>query len=116
MQRSAAGGDLDGSETFEILFTDVLHFVEKDAARVERDAAFYGFANGAGLLVNLFEHEVLEAAFFSLDRIPGDALHLRLDWIAREVGDAYRVFGHYGNLAVAKKENIASVFQNRRNI
>ena len=116
MQRGAASCDLDRSEVLEILFADVLHFVEENAARVERDAALYGFTDGARLLVNLFEHEVLEAALFRLDRIPGDPLHLRLYLIAGEIGDAHSVFAQYRNFAVAEKENIASVFQNRGNI
>ena len=116
MPGGPAGCDLDRSEALEVGFGDVLHLVEKDAASVERDPAFHGFAHRARLLVNLFEHEMFEAAFFRLDRVPGDSLHLRLDLRAREIGDAHRVLSHHGNLAVAQKENITRVFQDCGNV
>src|SRR5216684_159340 len=116
MPGRAAGGDLDRGEAPEICFGDVRHLVEKDPAGVERDAPFDCFADRARLLVNLFEHEMFEAALFRLDWIPGDPLHLRLDLSAREVSDAHRVPGHDGNLAVTEKENIARVFQDRGNV
>ena len=116
MPGRAAGGDLDRSETFEVVFGDVLHLVEKNPAVVQRDAAFYRLAHGARLLVNLFEHEVFEAALFGFDRIPGDALHRRLDFIAREIGDPDCVLRHHSNLAVAEKENVAGVLEDRGNV
>src|SRR5204862_2885252 len=63
VQRSSARGNLDGSESFEIGFCERLHLIKKNASRVERDPAFDSLANGARLLVNLLEHEMLEAAF-----------------------------------------------------
>jgi hypothetical protein len=53
-----------------------LHLGEEDAARVCGDAAEDGVADGAGLLVDLLEHEVLVAGLFSLDGVPCDALDL----------------------------------------
>ncbi len=47
----------------------------KTCPGVGGDAAEDGVADGAGLLVNFFEHEVLvEAGLLGLDGIPGDAL------------------------------------------
>ena len=58
------------------LFLRNAHFGEEDFAGVERDAAEGGVADGAGLLVDFLEHEVLVAGFFGLDGVPGDALDL----------------------------------------
>ncbi len=60
---------------------------EEDFAGVERDAAEGGVADGAGLLVDFLEHEVLVAGFFSLDGVPGDALGWALERVAVEVGE-----------------------------
>src|SRR5438132_14145490 len=116
MQRRPAGSDLNRVKALEVGFCDVRKLVEKHATCVERDAAFDSFANGARLLVNLLEHEMLEAAFFRLDRIPGDALHLRLDRIAVEVSDAYRILRHHGDLTVAEKKDVSRVLKNGRNV
>ena len=49
----------------------------------ERDAAEGGVADGARLLPDFLEHEVLVAALFRLDGIPLDALHWRVRWACR---------------------------------
>ena len=59
----------------ELLFGDV-HFVEKDFAGVLRDAAEQSVAHGAGLLENFLLHEMLVAALFRHDGVPGDVLRL----------------------------------------
>ena len=103
-------------ETFEVRFGDVAHLVEKDAAGIERDASLHRVANGARLLVNFLEHEMLEAAFLRHDRIPGDPLDRRLHGVAFEVGDAHGVFVDDRDLAVAEKEDVARVLKNWRNV
>jgi hypothetical protein len=62
-------------ERFELGFAD-LHFVEENLAGFLRDAAQRGVADGARLLIDFLEHEMLEAALFRHDRVPGDALRL----------------------------------------
>ena len=57
----------------EFLLADV-HLVEEDFAGFLRNAAEQGVANGAGLLENFLLHEMLEAALFGHDRVPGDVL------------------------------------------
>ena len=89
MQRGAASSNLDRVEALEIFLGEVLHFVKKYAAGFERDTAFDGFAHRARLLVNLLEHEMLEAAFFRLNRVPGDTLPFGFDLFAGEVSDAH---------------------------
>ena len=100
----------------EVGLGDVLHLVEKHAAGVQRDAALHGVANGTRLLVNFLEHEMLEAALFRHDRIPGNSLDRGLDRIAFEVGYANGVSVDDGHLAVAEKKDVARVLQNWRNI
>ena len=73
MPAGAAGGDVDAGGAGEFVVVD-FHFAEEDVAGVERDAAEGGVANGARLLPDFLEHEVLVAALFRLDRIPLDAL------------------------------------------
>ncbi len=58
-----AGDDLDLPELAELLGRDI-HFVEKNTAGFLAYAAEGGIANGARLLVNFLEHEMLVAAFF----------------------------------------------------
>src|SRR5260370_545720 len=70
---SGAGGDGDLGGLVEF-FVGEGGFFEEDVAGGEGDAAEGGVADGAGLLVNFFEHEVLVAGFFGLDGVPGDAL------------------------------------------
>ena len=93
-----------------------MHLIEEHAAGVMRDAAFNSFANRARLLENFLEHEMLEAAFFRLNRIPSNSLTLRHHRISSEVGHAYAGFCHHGNLAIAEKENVASMFEDCRNV
>ena len=75
-----------------------------------------GFLDGARLLINLLEHEVLEAAFFRHDGVPGDALGLALDLIAVEVGDAHAMLGDDGDLAVIEEEEVARVVEERGDV
>ncbi len=115
MPRRAAGGDLDRGQATQIVLGNV-HRVEIDLAGVERNAALDGIADGARLLVDLLEHEMLEAALLRHDRVPGDPLLLGFDDIAVKIGDADRVFGQDRDLVVAEKENVARVCEDRRNV
>src|SRR5205807_2578865 len=67
MPTGAAGGDVDLAQGAELGVAD-LHLFEIDAAAVEGNATECGVADGARLLVDLFEHKVLEAALFRHDR------------------------------------------------
>src|SRR6185312_12429428 len=82
----AAGGDGDLAGGFDVSGSEV-EVVEEDVAGVEGDAAERGVADGAGLLVDLLEHEVLVAGFFGLDGVPGDALDFEMERLAVEVGE-----------------------------
>ena len=77
----AAGGDVNLLQLAEVVLGDV-HLVEEDFAGIERDAAQRGIADGARLLIDFLEHEMLEAALLRHDRVPGDVLHLARDGLA----------------------------------
>ena len=111
MPTGAAGGDVDAS-TRRQFFVGNLHLAEKDLAGVQRDAAQRGVADGARLLPDFLEHEVLVAAFFRLDRIPLDARELALDGLAVEVGQLHAPGREDGHVAIGEKVDIARVVQN----
>jgi hypothetical protein len=111
----AAGGDIDFLQRLEFGFAD-LHFVEENGAGILRDAAERGVADGAWLLINFLEHEVLEAALFGHDGIPGDALRFALQRIAVEIGDLDALLGEDRKIAIAEKKKIASVVEERGHV
>src|SRR6201747_2334591 len=110
MPTGAAGGDGDAGGFLEFLGGDG-HVGEEDAAGVERDAAEGGVADGAGLLVDFLEHEVLVAGFFGLDGVPGDALRLELAGGAVEVGEGDAGGGEGGDLVVLEVVDGAGVME-----
>src|SRR5437868_951839 len=67
--------DIDFVCLAEILLAD-LHLFEEDLSGVLGDASQSGIAYGARLLIDFLEHEMLKAALFRLDRVPGYALDL----------------------------------------
>src|SRR5262245_696290 len=115
MPGRAAGRDLDVGEASELRAVNG-HRVKEYTARVERYAALRGVADGARLLVNLLEHEMLEPALFGLDRVPVYALDLRLDLRAPPVGDAHAAARQRDDFVVAQEENVARIRQQRRNV
>ncbi len=110
-----AGGDVDARGAGEFVVID-LHFAEEDAAGVERDAAEGGVANGAWLLPDFLEHEVLVATLFSLDGVPLDALKRALDGLAVEVRELDAVEGEDGHVAIGEEVDVAGVMQNAGDI
>ena len=85
-------------------------------ASLLRDAAQSGIANRAGLLINFLEHEMLEAALFRQDRIPGHMLDLPPHRPSVEVRKMHAVGRDHGHIAVRQKENVARMMQNCRHI
>ena len=101
-------GDLCAGEEIGV---GELHLGEEDAAGVCGDAAEDGVADGAGLLVDLLEHEVLVAGLFSLDGVPGDALDAEGDGRAVEVGEGDAGGGEDGEFAVCEEVDVAGVVE-----
>ena len=81
-----------------------------------RNASQRGVAHGARLLVDFLEHEVLEAALFRHDRVPGHVLHLADDGLSVEVGELYAFWRDDGEVAVAEEEQVARVIQDRGHV
>src|SRR6266566_5748723 len=88
MPTGSTRGDVDLLRYFEFGFRD-LHFVEENVSGFLGNSPQSGIADGPWLLVNFFEHEVLEAAFFRHDWVPGNVLHLAHDRLAIEIGEAH---------------------------
>ena len=93
-----------------------LHLVQKDVPCILRNTAQSGVPDRARLLVNFLEHEVLEAALFRHDGVPGDVLHLALDRASLEIAELDSAGSDGGQISVSQKENIARVIQNRRHV
>ena len=111
----AAGDDLDVGESPEFLLGDV-HLVEEDFGGIERHAGEQGVPDGAGLLKDFLLHEMLEAALFRHDGVPGDMLHGALDGVAVEIHDADALRREHGDVAVGQEEHVARVGKNRGNV
>ena len=111
MPTGAAGGDVDAGGAGEFVVVDV-HFAEEDFAGVEGDAAEGGVADGARLLPDFLEHEVLVAALFRLDGVPGDAREFALDGLAVEVGELDAGGSEDGHVAVGEEVDVARVVEN----
>ena len=106
----SAGGDGDLVALRRSCVGDV-HVGEEDLAGVERDAAEDGVADGAGLLVDFLEHEVLVAGLFGLDGVPGDALDFEGERGAVEVGEGDAGGGEDGDFAVGEEVDVAGVVE-----
>ncbi len=89
----------------------MVEVVEEDVAGVEGDAAEGGVADGAGLLVDFLEHEVLVAGLFGLDGVPGDALDFEGERVALEVGEGDAGAGEDGEFAVGEEVDVAGVVE-----
>ena len=106
----SAGGDGDLAGVAEVFFGD-LHLCEVDFAGGEGDAAEGGVADGAGLLVDFLEHEVLVAGLLGHDGVPGDALGLEWDGSAVEVGKGDAGASEDGDFAVGEEVDVAGVME-----
>src|ERR1700719_990240 len=111
----AAGDDLDVAEIAEVLLAD-LHLIEENLAGFLGDAAQHGVSDGAGLLENFLEHEMLEAALFRSYGIPGDVMHLRLDRFTFSVSDLNAFRCEDRDVSVGEEENVARVREDAGNI
>ncbi len=88
-----------------------VHLGEEDLAGVGRDAAEEGVADGARLLVDFLEHEVLVAGLFGLHGVPGDALGFEREGRAVEVGEGDAGGGEDGEFAVGEEVDVAGVVE-----
>ncbi len=115
MPTGAAGCDIHFLQSLEFGFADV-HVIQEDLARIQRHAADGGIANGARLLKDFFEHEVLKAALLRHDRVPGDVLHLALNGTAFKVRELHALRRDHSKVAISEEKQVARVIENRGNI
>ena len=99
----------------EVGFAD-LHLVEENVAGFLRNPSQRGVTHRARLLVDFLEHEMLEAALFRLDGIPGNVLYRANDGLAVEIGEFDTVRGDDRHITVSEKENVAGVMKNCRHV
>ena len=111
----ATGCDIDFLQGLELGIAH-LHFIEKYLPRILRDAAKCGVPDGAGLLIDFLEHEVLEPALFRHNRIPGDALSFTLHHVAVKIGDAHTFLSDNGEIAIGEEEQVAGVVEQRGHV
>ena len=99
---------------------DVLHIeldaIERDVIVLEIDAADQRVRDGAGLLVDLLEHVVLEAALLRLRGGPGDGLGLAGVDVALEVHQRDAVALDDDHLAFLDEDHAAGLAEDRSDI
>ena len=92
------------------------HLVQENFAGILRNAAEQSVAHGARLLENLLLHEMLVAALFRHDGIPGDVVGGALDGSAVVVHHAHALAGEHGDVAIGEKKNFAGVLEQGGNV
>ena len=115
MPTGAAGHDVDFFCGAKFGFAD-LHLVEKNVAGIEGDSSKRGFADGARLLVDFLEHEMLEAGLFRHDRVPGHVLHLAPDGPAFKIREIHAGRGDDCEIAIGQEKDIAGVIKDGGNV
>src|SRR5262249_40405131 len=111
----SASNDADFVESAELLFREA-QVAEIDFAGVARDAAEKGVANGARLFEDFLLHEMLVAALFRHDGIPGDVMRLTFDGSAVVVHDADAGLREDGDIAVGEEKDVARVLKESGNV
>src|SRR5258708_8301171 len=115
MPARSAGHDADLLKVAELLFGN-LHFAQKNLAGILRNAAEQRVADGARLLENLLLHEMLVAALFGHDGIPGDMLGGALDRATVVIHHADALLREYSDVAIGQEKYLAGVLEERRDV
>src|SRR5205085_8597412 len=115
MPTGSASGDVHFVGFAELFLTD-FHLLQEDLAGILRYPSQSGIADCARLLIDFLEHEVLEAALFCLDGIPGHALRLALDRLAVEIGELDSGRRNHREVTIGQEEQIAGVMENGGNV
>ncbi len=115
MPTGAAGDYFYRLEILKFRLADV-HLVEKDLAGFLRNSAEQRVAHGAGLLENFLLHEMLEAALFRHDGVPGDVLRGTIDGMALKIHQADALRREDCDFAIAQEKDAAGVLQDRGDV
>ena len=110
MPARAAGNDAHVLKLAELLFRN-RHLIQENFSGVLRDAAEQGIAYGARLLKNFLLHEVLVAALFRHEGVPGDVVRGTFGGTAVVVHDAHPFCGQHGDVAVGEEKHFARVLE-----
>src|ERR1017187_7577894 len=86
----AASDNLPLAEARELGRRDI-HLIQKHLAGFLADAAQRGVPDGARLLIDFLEHEVLVAALFRQDGVPQNVLAFAVDGVALEIAEAHAI-------------------------
>ncbi len=115
MPACAARHNLHLLEGFEIRFRNI-HFVQEHAACFLAHAPQHGVFNGARLLKNFLQHEVLIAALFRHDRIPQNVRNLAPHDLAVQIHQLHAAWREHGNIAIVQKDHVARMAQQGRDV
>ena len=110
-----AGDDADLFEGLELRRSDI-HLLKEDAAGLLAHPSNRGIADGARLLENFLEHEMLVTALFRHDGIPEHVLDGAVHMAPIEVGELNSVWSQNGHVPVGQEEHVAGVPEDRRNV
>ena len=99
----SASRNVDFLQRFKFVVAH-LHLIEKNCSRILRNPPQRGFSDGPRLLINFFEHEMLEARFLRHDRVPRNPLRLPLHRLAVEVGHAHAFLRQHRQISIGEEE------------
>ena len=108
-----AGNDIDTLQIFHIIVCNP-HFreIHSSVFYIGADHILYRFR----LFMDLFQHEMLIAAFLSRFRIPFDLHHFLLDLFPVYIIEMYFIVGQFCNLKIINIVHISCLIENRRYI
>ena len=109
----ATGYNINLLEVLDLILSD-LHAGQVNSAVL--DYGIKSILDGFRLLMDLFHHEMLKTALFSSFGIPLDLRSLLLNFIAVQVIEMSLTRSQFCELKITNVINIASIFQNCRNI
>ena len=108
-----AGNDKDFADRADLLIGHAEFFDHNiTVLNTRRQGIFYGF----WLLMHLFQHEMLIAAFFCRIHIPVDVGCLFLQLLLVNIVEVKAIAGQFHDLLIFQKIDISCIFQDSRNV
>src|SRR5262245_16874296 len=115
MPRRPARSDLDVAQRTKLCFGNI-HCIDEGAPGVDRNASLGRITHRPGLLINLLEHEMFVTALLGLDRVPVDALDMRLDLISFAISHSHSRAVHDRHFTIAEEKEITRMRKDCRNV
>ena len=108
-----AGNDKDFADRADLLIGHAEFFDHNiTVLNTRRQGIFYGF----WLLMHLFQHEMLIAAFFCRIHIPVDVGCLFLQLLLVDIVEVKAIAGQFHDLLIFQIIDVSCIFQDSRNI